>query len=66
MLHAEAIVEPHHWREFGDRLLVEKSDGRKVTGRTLEELQKVMTPLPDARIRFDVVHAYRVDPRTTD
>lgn len=62
VLHAEAIIEPRHWAPFGDRLLVENADGRKATGRTLEELQSVMAPLPQARICFDVAHAYQVDP----
>ncbi len=62
VLHAEAIVEPRHWIPFGDRLLIENADGRKATGRTLEELQAVMAPLPKARICFDVAHVYQVDP----
>jgi hypothetical protein len=61
IVHAEVIVDPAPWRALGSKVLVENADGRKRTGRTLEEFQCVMDQLPDARVCFDVAHAHQVD-----
>jgi hypothetical protein len=62
VVHAEVIVDPAPWRALGRKVLVENADGRKATGRTLEEFQRVVDTLPDARICFDIAHAHQVDP----
>ena len=62
ILHAEAILDPAPWHALGPKVLVENADGRKRTGRTFDEFQRVMDGLPDARVCFDVAHAHQVDP----
>jgi hypothetical protein len=62
IVHSEAIMDPAPWRALGPKVLVENADGRKRTGRTLDEFQRVMDRLPDARVCFDVAHAHQVDP----
>ena len=62
IVHAEVITDPAPWRALGVKVLVENADGRKPTGRTLEEFQRIMDGLPEARVCLDVAHAYQVDP----
>ena len=62
VLHAEAIHDASHWRQLGEKVLVENADGRKRTGRTTVELAAVLDGLPDARVCLDLAHVYQVDP----
>lgn len=62
IVHAEAIVDSAPWRALGSKVLVENADGRKRTGRTLEEFSRVMDELPDAKVCLDLAHAHQVDP----
>jgi hypothetical protein len=62
IVHAEAIIDPAPWRALGSKVFVENADGRKRTGRTLEELTRIMDLLPDAKVCLDLAHAHQVDP----
>jgi len=62
IVHAEVIDDPAPWRALGDKVLVENADGRKRTGRTVEEFRRIMDKLPEARVCFDIAHAHQVDP----
>jgi hypothetical protein len=62
VLHPDAVDDLAAWRQFGPLLLIENTDKRKRTGRTVGELAAVFDKLPDARLCFDIAHARQVDP----
>ncbi len=62
IVHAEAIRDPAPWRALGDKVFVENADGRKHTGRTVEEFRRIMDELPDAKVCLDLAHVHQVDP----
>jgi hypothetical protein len=62
ILHPDAVHHWHLWREFGDRICVENMDVRKPIGRTDVELDLIFGELPEARLCFDIGHAWQVDP----
>lgn len=62
IVHVEAIVDAAPWRALGAKVFVENADGRKRTGRTTEELLRVLDQLPDAKVCFDIAHVHQVDP----
>lgn len=61
VLHAEAVLDAALWHGFGAKVWVENADLRKHTGRTCDEMLSVMARLPDARVCFDMAHAYQID-----
>lgn len=63
--HPDVIHSPAKWRRFGDRLLLENMDRRKSTGRTVSELNGLLTELPEARLCLDVAHARQLDTTLT-
>jgi hypothetical protein len=62
IVHPDLIQSPTHWRFFGSRLCLENMDQRKLTGRTVPEMESVFQQLPDASFCFDIGHARQVDP----
>lgn len=61
VLHAEAVIDASLWQKFASKVWVENADLRKHTGRTCEEMRAVMARLPEARVCFDMAHAYQID-----
>jgi hypothetical protein len=62
ILHPDVIATDTLWREFGDQLLIENSDKRKIVGRTAAEMESLFARFPKARFCFDIGHARQVDP----
>jgi hypothetical protein len=65
VVHPDVIRKPVLWRRFGNRLLLENMDRRKLTGRTVEELSLFFEHLPEARLCLDVAHARQLDTTLT-
>lgn len=61
VLHPDAVHNYKLWEHFGDLLLIENMDIRKLIGRTCNELDKVFEVLPNARLCFDIAHARQID-----
>jgi hypothetical protein len=66
ILHPDTVYNFEHWIPFGSYLYVENMDKRKPRGRTVEELQDVLTVVPQAHICFDIAHARQVDSSMTE
>ena len=62
ILHPDAISDWSLWRELGQLVCVENMDVRKEIGRTDRELDLIFGKLPEARLCFDIGHAWQVDP----
>jgi hypothetical protein len=62
ILHPDVIFTDELWLGFGDKLVIENSDKRKVVGRTASEMASLFGRFPKARFCFDVGHARQVDP----
>ncbi len=62
VLHPDVIFTDELWLGFGDKLVIENSDKRKVVGRTASEMESLFGRFPKARFCFDVGHARQVDP----
>jgi hypothetical protein len=66
VVHPDALTDMGLWREFGPLLCIENMDKRKPIGRTMEELGRVFTSLPEASFCFDIGHARQCDPTMTE
>jgi len=62
VLHPETLGDAAAFAELGGRLRLENMDTRKPDGRTVAELERYFSVLPDARFCFDVAHAQLHDP----
>jgi hypothetical protein len=62
ILHPDTIYHDKSWAGFGNCLVFENMDQRKKTGRTANELAKLFSRFPDAKLCFDIGHARHVDP----
>jgi hypothetical protein len=62
VVHPDALLTPQAWEPLGELLLIENMDRRKPAGRTAAELTEAFETFPDARLCFDVAHAWHVDP----
>jgi hypothetical protein len=60
--HPDTIEDYARYRTLGSRLVIENMDGRKATGRTVEELEPIFAELPEAGFCFDIAHAWSIDP----
>lgn len=60
--HPDLVADPRPWRALGRRLVFENMDDRKLTGRTVAELEPLLQALPGAGFCLDVAHAHTVDP----
>ena len=61
VLHPDTIHDASLWSALGNRVAIENMDRRKATGRTARELHSIFSPLPDARLCFDIGHARQCD-----
>ena len=61
VIHPDSIRDPSCWKSFGSLLCIENMDKRKVTGRTVRELERFFTMFPDATFCLDLAHARQVD-----
>jgi hypothetical protein len=66
VLHPDTIHNWEAWRQFGSQLAVENMDRRKPWGRTVEELARTFSDLPDAAMCFDIGHARQCDTSMTE
>ena len=66
VLHPDTIRIFDRWAFLGSLLYVENMDKRKPKGRTVEEVQEVITQLPKAQVCFDIAHARQVDSSMTE
>lgn len=62
VIHPDAISQYEIWHRLGRRLCIENMDQRKATGRTVNELCKAFSYLPEAGLCFDIGHAKQIDP----
>jgi len=61
VVHPDVIYTPQRWECFGEHLLIENMDRRKLVGRTVGELTRFFDYLPKARLCLDVAHARQID-----
>lgn len=61
VVHPDVIGDYALWETFGGLLLLENMDKRKETGRSAAELRSHFDRLPQARLCFDIAHAYQCD-----
>lgn len=61
IVHPDIVNDYDLWSEFGELLCIENMDGRKCTGRTIEELLPVFEKLDSASFCFDIGHARHID-----
>jgi hypothetical protein len=66
VLHPDAIDDFGLWRELGASICIENMDKRKSVGRSVGELARIFTELPDASFCFDIGHARQFDPTMTE
>jgi hypothetical protein len=62
VVHPDVIEDVAAYRRLGSVLVVENMDPRKSAGRTADELEALLTALPEAGFCLDVAHAAAVDP----
>jgi hypothetical protein len=62
VVHPDTLEDVRAWRKLGGKLVIENMDRRKSDGRTTDELKAFFEELPEARLCFDVAHAWSVDP----
>lgn len=62
VLHPDAITDWNAWKSLGSIVCVENMDIRKPIGRTEADLEAIFAKLPEARLCFDIGHAWQVDP----
>lgn len=61
VMHPDTIEDPALYRVLGRKLVVENMDARKEDGRSVDELARWFTDLPEAGFCFDVAHAWSID-----
>jgi len=62
VVHPEVIWDFPAWRPIQDLLLLENMDQRKPGGRTVNDLARYFTELPEMRFCLDLGHARQIDP----
>lgn len=60
--HPDVVRDWAPWRSLGSRLVIENMDARKNMGKSVEDLEKVFSKLPDARFCLDLAHVTTIDP----
>lgn len=61
IMHPDSLIDVSAWSQLGRRLVIENMDRRKAAGQTAESLEGCFEALPEARLCFDVAHAWAVD-----
>lgn len=61
VLHPDSVTDWSHWAAIERHICVENMDGRKRTGRTVDELDRVFESVPEAGFCFDIGHAFQLD-----
>jgi hypothetical protein len=61
VMHPDTIDDPTPYRALGRKLVLENMDARKDEGRTVEEMSRWFTVLPEAGFCFDIAHAWSID-----
>lgn len=62
IVHPDVITDWAAWQQLGAVVTIENMDGRKPSGRTVEELSPIFAKLPNAKFCFDIGHAAQIDP----
>lgn len=62
VVHPDTLVDVEAWGRLGRRLVIENMDARKPIGQTADSLAEYFDVLDEARLCFDVAHAWAVDP----
>jgi len=62
IVHPDVITDWQAWQQLGAVVTIENMDGRKPSGRTVEELSPIFAKLPQAKFCFDIGHAAQIDP----
>ena len=62
VVHPDTIDDVEAWGKLGRRLVIENMDTRKSVGQTAESLADYFDVLHEARLCFDIAHAWAVDP----
>ena len=62
VVHPDTLIEVEAWGRLGRRLVIENMDARKPVGQTADSLAEYFDVLDEARLCFDVAHAWAVDP----
>lgn len=62
VVHPDTLDDIEAWGKLGRRLVIENMDTRKSVGQTAESLAEYFDVLHEARLCFDIAHAWAVDP----
>lgn len=62
VVHPDTLEDLGVWSTLGRRIVIENMDTRKDRGQTADDLEEYFAALPDARLCFDIAHAWAVDP----
>lgn len=62
VVHPDTLIEVEAWGRLGRRLVIENMDPRKPLGQTADSLAEYFDVLDEARLCFDIAHAWAVDP----
>lgn len=61
VVHPDIIQDFSIWRALKEQVLIENMDKRKPIGQTKLHLNKIFNELPEAKLCFDIGHAYQID-----
>lgn len=61
VMHPDTLVDVEAWGCLGRQLVLENMDARKPAGQTADGLAEFFDVLPEARLCFDIAHAWAVD-----
>lgn len=62
VVHPDTLIDVPAWGLLGRRLAIENMDARKPIGQTADSLAQYFDVLHEARLCFDIAHAWAVDP----
>jgi hypothetical protein len=66
VLHPDAVHDSVQWLPFGHRLALENMDRRKLDGRSVEEMSRWFSLMPEAQFCLDLAHAQQWDTTMTE
>lgn len=56
IIHPDQLEDNDGWRQLGEKLLIENLDFRNPDFRTIDQIEEVLRPFPEAGICLDVAH----------